>query len=90
MPSLVVHSAEAGSGGRQLWTVAGALGGAGLVGPLNGPGVAYLRIPSLVMTLGMNAVLAGLTLVYTNGSPQGNAPGLARELAVGRIGRTVP
>ena len=38
---------------------------------INGLGVAYLRIPSLVMTLGMNAVLAGVTLVYTNGSPQG-------------------
>ncbi len=67
-----------------------ALGSAGLVGLLNGLGVAYLRIPSLVMTLGMNAVSARLTLVYTNGSPQGNAPGFARELAVGRIGGAVP
>ncbi len=42
------------------------------------------------MTLGMNAVLARLTLVYTNGSSQGSAPGFVQELAVGRIGRTVP
>jgi ribose transport system permease protein len=63
-----------------------ALGVAAFVGLVNGLGVAYLKIPSLVMTLGMNAVLSGVTLVYTNGSPQGEAPPFARELAVGRIG----
>lgn len=67
-----------------------ALGASALVGFANGMGVAFLRIPSLVMTLGMNAVLAGFTLVYTNGSPQGDAPPLARDLAVGRIGGVVP
>lgn len=67
-----------------------ALGASALVGFANGMGVAFLRIPSLVMTLGMNAVLAGFTLVYTNGSPQGDAPPLSRELAVGRIGGVVP
>lgn len=67
-----------------------ALGAAALVGFANGLGVAFLRIPSLVMTLGMNAVLAGFTLVYTNGSPQGDAPPLSRELAVGRIGGVIP
>ncbi|MBA2598352.1 MAG: ABC transporter permease [Chloroflexia bacterium] len=73
-----------------FWATAGALGCAALVGLINGLGIAYLRIPSLVMTLGMNAVLAGVTLVYTNGSPQGEAPQFARDLAVGRIGGTVP
>lgn len=50
----------------------------------------YLRIPSLLKTLGRNSVLAGLTLVYTGGSPQGNGPGFARELAAGWIGGVVP
>jgi ribose transport system permease protein len=67
-----------------------ALGAASLVGLINGLGVAYLRIPSLVMTLGMNAVLAGYTLVFTNGTPQGEAPQFARDLAVGRIGGVLP
>jgi ribose transport system permease protein len=67
-----------------------ALGSAALVGFVNGLGIAYLRIPSLVMTLGMNAVLAGATLVYTNGSPQGDAPRFTRELAVGRVGGAIP
>ena len=81
---------QLGSGGLGGWSLAIALGAAALVGVVNGLGVAYLRIPSLVMTLGMNAVLAGFTLVYTNGSPQGAAPAFARELAVGRLFGVVP
>ena len=69
-----------------FWAAVAALGCAALVGLINGLGIAYLRIPSLVMTLGMNAVLAGVTLVYTNGSPQGDAPQFSRDLAVGKIG----
>jgi len=79
-----------GDSGRIAWGVGLALAAAALVGFVNGLGVAFLRIPSLVMTLGMNAVLAGLTLVYTNGSPQGLAPGFAKRLAVGRLGGVVP
>ncbi len=73
-----------------LWATIAALGCASLVGLLNGLGIAYLRIPSLVMTLGMNAVLAGVTLVYTNGSPQGDAPQFSRDVAVGKIGGAIP
>lgn len=55
------------------------------VGIFSGIGVAFLKIPSLVATLGMNTVMLGVTLVYTNGSPQGLAPAFARDLAIGRI-----
>jgi ribose transport system permease protein len=72
-----------------FWAAVAALACAAFVGLINGLGVAYLRIPSLVMTLGMNAVLAGVTLVYTNGSPQGDAPPFSRDLAVGKIGGVV-
>ncbi len=41
-----------------------------LVGLVNGLGVAYLRVPSMVLTLGMNAVLKGITVVYTGSAPQ--------------------
>ncbi|HEX2619186.1 MAG TPA: ABC transporter permease [Phototrophicaceae bacterium] len=40
------------------------------VGLVNGIGVAYLRIPSMVLTLGVNAVLKGITVVYTGSAPQ--------------------
>jgi len=84
---LLTQLTDRGSPG---WALAAALASAALVGLVNGCGVALLRIPSLVMTLGMNAVLAGFTLVYTNGSPQGDAPGFVRALAVGRVVGGVP
>ncbi|GEL64531.1 ABC transporter permease [Kozakia baliensis] len=38
------------------------------IGLANGLGVAYVRIPSMIFTLGMNAVLQGLMVLYTGGS----------------------
>jgi ribose transport system permease protein len=62
-----------------------ALASGAVVGLLNGLGIAYLRIPPLVMTLGMNALMQGVVLVYTNGQPQGAAPPLIQYLATGRL-----
>lgn len=42
-----------------------------LIGSINGFGVAIMRIPPLVMTLGMTGVVQGLILVVTGGRPQG-------------------
>lgn len=45
-----------------------------LVGLFNGVGVAYLRLPSMILTLGTNAVLLGLAVLYTGGfAPQTKA-----------------
>lgn len=53
--------------------------GAGLgIGILNGIGVTILRIPPLVMTLGMLGVVQGALVAMTRGVPSGNAaPALA-------------
>lgn len=37
------------------------------LGLLNGFGVAYLRIPSMIITLAVNAVAQGLMVVYSGG-----------------------
>lgn len=48
--------------------------GAGLgIGMLNGIGVTILRIPPLVMTLGMLGVVQGALVALTRGIPSGNA-----------------
>jgi ribose transport system permease protein len=49
--------------------------GVGLaVGLVNGLGVAFLRVPSMIFTLGVNAVLRGLMVMLTGGfAPQSNA-----------------
>lgn len=54
--------------------------GAGIV---NGVLVARLNIPSLVTTIGMNAVLMGFVLWISGGTP-GNAPDLLDRFAIGR------
>ena len=51
-----------------------------VLGLLNGFGVAYLRIPSMIITLAVNAVAQGLMVVHTGGfSPQ--EPGVQSVVA---------
>ncbi|MBB3593588.1 ribose transport system permease protein [Rhizobium sp. BK529] len=52
------------------------------IGLVNGVAVAYLRIPSMIITLATNAVAQGLMVVYTGGfSPQDSASAAMRFLA---------
>jgi ribose transport system permease protein len=61
------------------------------IGLLNGIGVAYLRIPSMIITLATNAVAQGLMVVYTGGfSPQDSASGVMRYLATGTLIPGIP
>ena len=54
------------------------------LGLLNGVGVAYLRIPSMIITLATNAVAQGLMVVYSGGfSPRDFASPPMRYLATG-------
>lgn len=56
------------------------------IGLINGLGVAYLRIPSMIFTLAMNTVLQGLMVIYTGGfAPQSQSTPLMEFLAVGRF-----
>ena len=53
-----------------------------LVGLVNGIGVAYLRVPSMIFTLGVNAVMRGLMVAHTGGyAPQTTATDLMQTLA---------
>ncbi|MEO1019459.1 MAG: ABC transporter permease, partial [Pseudomonadota bacterium] len=57
-----------------------------LVGIINGLGVAYLRVPSMIFTLGMNAVMRGLMVMHTGGfAPQTHSTPLMEFLAVGHV-----
>lgn len=56
------------------------------VGLVNGLGVAYLRIPSMIFTLGVDSVLRGLMVAHTGGfAPQDQATPLMRFLAADRL-----
>jgi ribose transport system permease protein len=55
-------------------------------GVINGIGVAYLRVPSMIFTLGINAVAQGFMIVRTGGfAPQDMATEAMNELATGRL-----
>ncbi len=70
LSAVIATSIAAGENERLLLGVAAGLGIGLIVGLVNGIGVAYLRIPSMVLTLGVNAVLKGITVVYTGSAPQ--------------------
>ena len=56
------------------------------LGLVNGFGVAYLRIPSMIITLAVNAVAQGLMVVHTGGfSPQDASSPAMRMLATGDL-----
>lgn len=46
----------------------------GLVGLVNGVVVSYLKVPSIIATLGMMITLNGLTFMWSGGSPRGYLP----------------
>ena len=50
------------------------LGIVGLIGLLNGIGVTFLKVPSFIMTLGMQLIVAGAALGYTGGTTVGQTP----------------
>jgi ribose transport system permease protein len=55
------------------------------VGLVNGVGVAYLRVPSMIFTLGTNAIAQGLMVVHTSGfAPQEHSTATMHLMAVGR------
>ncbi len=79
-----------GAFGNAVSVPFGILCGVGL-GLLNGFGVAYLRIPSMIITLATNAVAQGLMVVYSGGfSPRDFASPPMRYLATGFAIPAVP
>jgi ribose transport system permease protein len=79
-----------GTAGHLLAIPVGVFCGA-LFGMVNGFGVAYLRIPSMIITLATNVVAQGLMVLYTGGfSPQDSAPPAMRWLATGAVIPGVP
>jgi ribose transport system permease protein len=79
-----------GPWGTALAIPLGVLSGV-LIGMVNGLGVAYLRIPSMIVTLATNAVAQGVMVVYTGGfSPRDSATAAMRWLATGSLIPGIP
>jgi ribose transport system permease protein len=90
--------------GAMMSTAAAGWGGAGeafaipfgifcgaVFGLVNGLGVAYLRVPSMIFTLSANAVAQGVMVIHTGGfAPQDHATKAMHYLATGRVVPGVP
>jgi ribose transport system permease protein len=88
--STAVMQAGAGSTWAELSPLAGLLAGAA-IGVLNGFGVAYLRIPSLIWTLAINAILLGASAFYAGNAVVASQPSnLMMVLGSGKLFNLVP
>ncbi len=84
VPWTIAASAMLATAYGGAWAVPLGLGVGLLIGVVNGLGVAFLRVPSMIFTLGVNAVLRGLMVMLTGGfAPQSNATPLMIYLANG-------
>lgn len=59
------------------------LGIAVLIGIANGVGVTFLKVPSFIMTLGTQLIIAGAALGYTKGTVPGTTPQFLADLMLG-------
>lgn len=74
-----------GHDSRLPWVLLVVLVLALLVGLINGIGVAYIGVPPIIMTLGMNGTLQGLLLVDTNGGISSTPPHGLISLVTGHV-----
>jgi ribose transport system permease protein len=82
--AIVVAQVSQGQDDRLLVAIVSAVAACAVIGAVNGIGVAYLRIPPLVMTLGMVGVVQGIVRVYSGGQPEGRAPAALSSLVNAR------
>jgi ribose transport system permease protein len=73
LSAIIAGNLMNGQDGGILPAIAACLAAGALFGLFNGLGVTLLRIPPLVMTLGMLGVLQGLLVVIRQGIPSGRA-----------------
>lgn len=62
------------------------LAGTFIIGLINGIGIAYIKIPPIIMTLGLNIILQGSLLALLRGAPGGTAPPIVKQIGVGSLG----
>lgn len=75
---------------KEIWAIPAVLALCAGFGALSGIGVVVLGISPFIMTLAMNSILLGLSLVYCNGTPQGTSPPVLTWLMTGQIVGVTP
>lgn len=82
LTAILTYTIVNGKNEQVLPALLAVLAAGGLIGLVNGAGVAFLGVSPLVMTLGMAGVVSGLILVMTQGNVSGAvAPGMTQLIA---------
>lgn len=91
LAAVLATSVAAGQNENMLVGVIVGLSVGVIVGLINGIGVAFLRIPSMVLTLGMNTLLKGVIVVYNGSAPKfEQAPPFLNWLSTEILGGVIP
>lgn len=78
--AIMITNVTHGQDSRLIWVVPLILLLTATFGIVNGVCIAYLNMPPIVMTLGMNTVLQGGLIAITQGAPGGGAPELIKKM----------
>lgn len=76
--------------GGLAWAIPLVLASGVAIGLVNGIGIVLFGLPPIVMTLAMNGILQGATLVFSNGTPVGMAPTELQWFMSGNLGGLAP
>ena len=52
-----------------------------VIGTINGVGVAVIKVPSIIMTIGINGIVRGISYVYTGGAWVENVPSSFKKIS---------
>jgi ribose transport system permease protein len=84
--AILVTSLAHGQNLPLLWIVPMVLLSGCAVGVINGIGIAFLRVPPIVMTMSVNVITQGLLLIVTRGFPPPLSPPGLTFVAAGKVG----
>jgi ribose transport system permease protein len=84
-PAIIVTTYCFGENGPAYWAIPLALAAGALIGFLSGSIIVLFSLSPIIVTLAMGGVLEGVSLIFSNGSPIGNAPPVLRWFVSGRL-----
>jgi len=84
-PAIIVTTYCFGQNGPAYWAIPLALLAGVAIGFLNGIAIVLFSLSPIIVTLAMGGVLEGVSLIFSNGSPIGNAPPVLRWFVSGRL-----
>jgi len=90
LAGILVSKLAAGSNADLIYAIPFVLLVGAFIGFLNGTGIMILGLSPIVMTLAMNGVLQGISLLYSGGTPDGFAAPALRSFMTQRVFGVTP